>query len=59
MVRSHLGSNEPPAPEVDEAKKLVNADELCDWIDEAVAQFARRASVEKSFDQWWNQRKEG
>jgi hypothetical protein len=49
------GLQQPPAPQVDNANSLENAEELEDWIDEAVAAFVRRFRVEEKFKDWWSE----
>jgi hypothetical protein len=54
MAENSLGATETPRPERSECGQPSNADELEEWIDAVVAQFAERFQVSRRFTEWWN-----
>jgi hypothetical protein len=58
MSRRHLKLEDPPHPDCDGKGRILNEEDIHEWIDHAVKRFVTHASVIKSFDRWWNERKE-
>lgn len=54
FARTLPGVGDSPRPANGEGSKPENADELEEWIDTAVAAFARKCRIDQRFHDWWS-----